>query len=266
MTIQQAVRRGFPQYLAVVSAILVWWTIARFELVGRTLIASPMEVLGVLSGASGEDSVVWSHALHTLNRALQGWFIALLAGSFIALCIGRVRALYLGAEPLVEFVRSVPPVLIFPLLLVAFSHGIESYVWTIALGCAPVMVLVVARRLQELSEDKMELLKLYRVGPTIRWVVMGMEIMPGLFLGSRFMLSIAIVISVVTEMIVAPNSPWALGALAQDALMSFNTPQYFAAVLIIGGFGYLSNAGLRLAEGRLARMVGTEQRSASEAM
>jgi NitT/TauT family transport system permease protein len=245
--------------LAIGIAILVWWAVAHYELVEKTLVASPVEVLKVLSGASGKDSQVWLHAIHTFKRALQGWAIAVFLGTFIGMLIGRTRALFFGSEPIIEFIRSVPPVIIFPLLLVVFNSGIESYVWTIALGCTPFMVLAVARRLQEISVEKMELLKLYKVAPTLRGIVMGMEIIPGLFLGSRLTLSIAIVISVVTEMVIAPRSQWALGEMAQFAMMASNTPKYFAAVLIIGGFGYLSNAGLRLVEERIGSSVGARQ-------
>jgi len=260
MTILRKIGHRFPQYLAIGIVILVWWAVAHYKLVNKSVVAPPIEVLKVLGGASEKDSEVWLHAIHTFKRALQGWAIAVFLGTFIGLFIGRARALFFGSEPLIEFVRSVPPVIIFPLLLVVFHSGIWSYVWTIALGCTPFMVLTVARRLQEISVEKMELLKLYQVAPTLRGVVMGMEIIPGLLLGSRLMLSIAIVISVVTEMITAPmTSPWALGEQAKLALMDFNTPKYFATVLIIGGFGYLSNAGLRLVEGRIGSSVGARQ-------
>ncbi len=249
LDILQRMWSRFPQIFAIAIAVLIWWAVARFELVGRTLVASPLEVWQVLVGGPDETSPVWFHALHTFKRAIQGWTIALLIGTILGLLIGRARILFIGGEPLIEFVRSVPPVIIFPLLLVVFNYDTSAYVWTIVLGCTPVMILAVARRLQQISEAKIELLKLYNVGWPIRWIVMSMEIMPGLFFGSRVMLSIAIVISVVTEMVIAPRAQWALGKLVMEASMAFQTADYFAALLIIGVFGYVSNSGLRLLEG-----------------
>ena len=109
-------------------------------------------------------------------------------------------------------------------------------------------------------DEKIELFGVYRVRRPLRWAAMGIEILPGVFLGARVMLSIAIVISVVTEMITAPTSPWALGALARDSLMAFNTARYFAAMLIIGICGYVSNLLMRLVESWLGGMkVGLEE-------
>lgn len=245
------VSKRLPQMVGIGSVIVSWWGVTHFNLVGSTLMATPHEVLEVLTQSSSEGKEVWRHALHTFKRAVQGWFLALVVGTVVGLVVGSWHKLFIGSEPLVEFFRSVPPVILFPLLLVAFNYEVGSYVWTIAVGCLPVMVLAVGRRLQEIPQAKVEFLEIYEVGPLARITVMIMETVPGIFFGARIMLSIAIVIAVVTEMVVAPNTPWALGAFAEDALMAFQTPNYFASVLLIGGFGYVSNLGLRLIEGRI---------------
>ena len=78
-----------------------------------------------------------------------------------------------------------------------------------------------------------------------------MEILPSIFLSARLSYSFALIIAVVTEMVFTPRDGWALGALARDSEINFDTPMFYACVLIIGGYGYLINLLFKLIEQKL---------------
>jgi ABC-type nitrate/sulfonate/bicarbonate transport system permease component len=177
--------------------------------------------------------------------------VALALGIVCGVIIGSIFVIFIGSEPVVEFARSIPPVMAFPLFLVAFNYEESAYIWSIVFGCFPIMILAVSRGVSGISTEKLELLTVYRVRALVRWFTMSMEILPSVFLGARLTLTLALVIAVVTEMVFSPRSGWALGALARDSEIDFDTPTFYACVLIIGAFGFIANVALRKVEQRL---------------
>ncbi len=234
--------------------VLCFWSAAsRWGLVGKTLLASPAEVWHVLLQSASlpvadERQNVYIHAFYTFGRALEAWCIVLAAGIALGLATGSLYVLFIGAEPLMEFARSIPPVLALPLFLVAFNYGERAYIWTIVFGCLPVMILAVAQGVEQISREKLEILAAYRVARLVRAFAVVMEILPSVFLGARLTLTMSLIIAVVTEMVFTPRNGWALGALARDSEISFDTPRFYSCVLVVALFGYLANVGIRKIE------------------
>lgn len=242
-----------------------WVALTHLGLVGPTLLPRPEEVLGVLAGAlrpgSDDASSLLAHARGTATRALAGWILAVLAGAALGVVLGLRRRLHRGSEPLLELARAVPPVLIFPLLLVTFSFGDPAYVGTIVYGCLPVMILTVAREVGRAPRASAEILVVFGASRLRRGLAAALEVVPACFLGARITLSMSLVIAIVTEMVFAPRSGLALGALAKHAEISFDTPRFWAAVVLVGGFGFGANAGLRALGRRLGVHDGDRPRA-----
>ncbi len=231
----------------------LWEAVSCWHLIGRTLLASPREVWEVLARSALSSNLddgqnVYIHAFYTFRRALSGWGLTVAGGIALGLMVGSVDSLYVGTEPIVEFARVIPPVLAFPLLLVAFNYGEPAYTWTIVFGCLPVMTFAVARGIRSISREKLELLAAYKVPGSVRAFSVVMETLPSVFLGARLTLTMALIIAVVTEMVFTPRNGWALGAIARDSEISFNTPVFYACVVVVGLFGYLANIGIRKIE------------------
>jgi len=110
------------------------------------------------------------------------------------------------------------------------------------------MFLTVAKGTRTISKDKINLLKIYNISRLTKFFIYFMEILPSIFLGARVSLSISIVIAVVSEMVFTPKSGFAIGALARDAEINFNTPLFYTSVLTIGIIGYIINVVLRSIE------------------
>lgn len=229
----------------------LWALAARSGWVGRTLLASPAEVLAALAPGGTGAPRVWVHAWATLGRALPGWALALAVGVPLGVAVGALRRWLLGADGLVEFLRAVPPILVFPLFLVAFDYGDGAYVSTIAFGCAPVVVVTVARAVEGIARAPFEVLQVSAAGRPVRALAWALALLPAAVLSARLALGLALVVSVVTEMVFTPRSGVALGALAKDAQMSFATPVLYAAIVVVGAFGFAANRALRALEHRL---------------
>lgn len=244
-----------PGILGTSGCFLLWIVVTHWRLIGPTLIASPMEVIHVIadsaSGRLSRGENVFIQASATIARILVGWSLSLLAGIIVGAILGLVATAYRMVEPVIEFFRSIPPIMVFPLFLVTFNFGEEAYVSTIAFGCIPLVALTVARGFQQMSSVRLEILKVFRVSTKVRLLAELMEILPSCVLAARLAFSISIIVAVVSEMVFTPRNGMALGTLAKEAEIAFQTPVLIAAVLIIGLFGYAGNIGIRKLEERL---------------
>lgn len=247
--------RGHPYVLTVPFVLAIWFLATQYGWVGASLLAKPSEVGHVLMNAfvgnTSKGQNVFLYAVATIQRALTGWGVSVGIGIVGGLIFGSSVIFYKGFEPILEFARSVPPIMVFPVFLVGFNYGEAAYIWTIVYGCFPIVLLTVARGAQRISNKKLEILRVYSVKPIIRAFAVVMEILPSCFLGARLALSVSLVIAVVTEMVFSPRSGVALGALAKDAEISFETPLFYAALVVIGAFGYLANVLIQKLEDRL---------------
>lgn len=246
---------GRRRLLGALLGLALWAACTRSGQVGRTLLASPEEVFTTLWRALDPLAPlgrrVFAHAGETLRRALAGWLVALSLGVSGGVVVGALRRRLLGADALVEFARAIPPILVFPLFLVAFDYNDGAYVSTIAFGACPVVVTTVARGVEGVARAPFEALKVFDAGPAVRAAAAVLEVLPSCVLGARLALSLSLVVAVVTEMVFTPRSGIALGSLAKDAQMSFDTPVLYAAIAVIGATGFVADRALRAAERRL---------------
>tara|TARA_R110002072_G_scaffold7503_2_gene40947 strand:+ start:741060 stop:741830 length:771 start_codon:yes stop_codon:yes gene_type:complete len=239
--------------------IILWYLASTFNWIDNTLLASPNETLEVIRNSFDSDipisQMLFLHAWETISIATKGWGLALLFGTLIGLLFGFFQYLMRSFEVVVEFIRAIPPVLAFPLMLVSFNYEHPAYIWTIVFGCLPIMILTVSKGVQHISEQSIEVLKVYGVSPLKIAMAKGIEMLPSIFLGARVTFSFALIIAVVTEMIITPKSGLALGALARDAEINFETPVFYAILIFLGIFGFITNILLK----RLEKLFGVKQ-------
>jgi len=119
---------------------------------------------------------------------------------------------------------------------------------TIVFGTVPVMALTVARGTQALDVGRIRLLKIFGARRLVVGIALVLDALPAYFLGARLAFAIALVISVVSEMVFRPGSGLAIGALSKDYQMNFETPRIYACVILVGLVGYVGNLLLRLLE------------------
>jgi len=231
---------------------MIWSLSVYFELLGLTLLAPPSEVFHsiilALSDNAQKGEKVFEHLIFTLDRTFQGWLLASFIGVIVGLVVSINRKIELTFEPIFEFFRSIPPILAFPLFLVAFNYRNDAYIWTIFFGSLPIMILTITKNIKLISKEKIQILKIYKTDNFIYFSSMAMEILPSILLGLRLTFSISLIIAIVTEMVMTPQNGWALGALARDAEMNFDTPLFYASVIAIGTVGFIINVLLKYLE------------------
>lgn len=254
-------KKKFSGLLGILSVILLWVLASHFNWLGKTLLASPGEVfMNIKRGFNRntpDSGRFYIHAWHTITLSFDGWIISLLLGTCLGLLLGTLKNLYKSFDIVFEFMRAIPPIFAFPLMLVAFNFNNEAYTWTIVFGCLPVMILTVAHGVQLISDDALQILRINKVSTTTRALAAGIEVMPSIFLAARLTFSIALIITVVSEMVSTPKSGFGIGAFARDSEINFDAPTFYTCVITIGLYGYLMNFLLK----KIGMIFGTEQKN-----
>jgi ABC-type nitrate/sulfonate/bicarbonate transport system permease component len=227
--------------LTLAGAIGAWWAVAQIHVAGRPLLATPGATLGALSRAAptlGRDLAA--------TAALAG--VGLAAGVAAGLVIGALAAVLVRRAPVIEglldFARSVPPVVILPVCLLALGYNQLARLATVAFGCVWTVSLALMTAASSPRSARREMLELAGATPlralawTQPWESLGV-----LVVGLRTSASTAVVVAVVTEMIA--GSERGLGGRVIAAQIAGDTEGLTLDVLSAGALGYLVNLGLR---------------------
>jgi ABC-type nitrate/sulfonate/bicarbonate transport system permease component len=185
----------------------------------------------------------------SLSRMLGGWSIAVILGVLLGVAIGRSRVLGDFIEPIVHFVRAIPPPALIPVFLILFGFGTEMRVTLIAFAVIwPVLLNTIdgVRSVESLHLDTGRVFEFDR-----RKVFFGIVLpsaAPKIFAGMRVSLSVAIIIMVISEMV---GEPGGIGYVILGAQRTYRMADMWAGILLLGMLGYVLNALLALVESRV---------------
>lgn len=187
----------------------------------------------------------------SLTRMLGGWSIAVILGVLLGVAIGRSRTLGDFVEPIVHFVRAIPPPALIPIFLILLGFGTEMRVSLIVFAAIwPVLLNTIdgVRSVETLHLDTGRVFEFDR-----RKVFFGIVLpsaAPKIFAGMRVSLSVAIIIMVISEMV---GQPGGIGNLILGAQRTYRMADMWAGILLLGMLGYVLNALLALVESRVTR-------------
>jgi ABC-type nitrate/sulfonate/bicarbonate transport system permease component len=218
------------------------------EAMNPVLLPTPGEVVAVTVAAL-RDGTLLRNLLTSLARVVQGFGIAAVAaltlGTLAALC----APLRLMLEPVIEFVRPIPPLAFLPMFLVWFGLGEPSKVAFIAYTTFFPMFVGVAAGV--LRVDVMLLRAAASLGATradlVRRVVLPAAL-PGIVVALRLGFGLALFVIVGAEFIGADAG---LGNLIMEGRTYFNPPVIVMGALVLGFLGSLVNALLLTVERRV---------------
>lgn len=163
-TVALAVLRAlFP----IVLFLAVWWTVAELGIWEELFVPKPISVWdrfvdsvtshptpsgNVRNGI--QDAFLWQHLWASVKRILLGVAWAILVGVPLGLLIGTVRWAALILEPYLDFVRSLPPLAYFGLLIIWFGIEDTSKVWLLFLAAVAPIAVSVATGARSVKRDQ----------------------------------------------------------------------------------------------------------------
>lgn len=232
---------------APLGLLLVAWGAASATAWGRARsIATPLAVAratvaDVLDGSLPLDLAA------TAARALLGATAAVALGGAVGVSLGARPSTLRAAEPALDLVRSVPPILVYPLLLLALGYSELSRAAAITFGAFGAVAVPVAEALARMPVERRDAARLAGLrGVALARGLLLPEATPALVTGARLALSQGLVVAVVTEMLITPAH--GLGARALAALQEYRPERLWQVMLAAGALSAAFTAGARAIE------------------
>ncbi len=228
--------------------VMLWQFAADHKLVNPIFLPGPDRAWNALvrGFATGDLGV---KLMATVERMFWGWLIASLIGIVLGAAIGaspRLRA-YLG--PMLEFLRPLPASATIPVAIALLGLSDGMVLAVIAFGAMWPVLLATMHGFSAVEP------RLYEVGRALglsRAAIIGKIALPSaspdILAGMRLGLTVALILSVVCEMIAGRDG---LGNWILLAARSFRAPDLYAGVILLGLLGYVTAIGIGYVESRL---------------
>ncbi|MFE6407315.1 ABC transporter permease [Streptomyces sp. NPDC057837] len=187
--------------------------------------------------------------LPSLLRLTAGYGVAAVVGVALGTLVGSRRRVRAVCEPVLEFLRAVPPPVLVPVIMLFAGIGDTMKIAVIASGCVWPVLLNTAEGVRAVDPVLAETARSYGItGLTRLREVVLRAASPQIFAGLRQALSIGIILMVISEMFAASNG---LGFTIVQFQRGFALPDMWTGILLLGLLGFLLSLLFRLAERRV---------------
>lgn len=234
-------------FVLIAALLLVWeWSARSWVSSSNWPPVSTIVRAGIASLASGE----LPHALlSSLSRMLTGYGIGTALGITLGLAMAASRWLRAALEPLIELLRPIPiPAIVPPLILIL---GIDDAmkVFVVAFSVFfPVLLNTIAgvRSVDPISHDVARTFQIGRLA-AVRLVVLPGSL-PYILVGMRVSLALALIVTVVAEMIAGSEG---IGYYLTTMQYAMRGGEMYASIFVLAATGYLLNRSILAVEHRL---------------
>ena len=219
--------------------LALWEALAASRLINPMFLPTPLETFIEGTRLLMEKKILID-LLCSLSRILTGVFLAALVGIPLGILVGYFGKFYGYVEAALDFFRSIPPILVFPLALLVFGTGEESRIAVIFFGCVLTLILNVSMGVMNSNTIRVKVARLMGAGwHQILLKVVLFDALPQIFIGIRVALSMGIIVGVVTEMLVGTRH--GLGSRVVYAQTAYATPEMYFTLILVGLVGFFIN-------------------------
>ena len=194
---------------------------------------------------------VQSDVVPSLTRLALGYGIACAVAVTVGLALGLSRPLRRATDPIVQFLRAIPPPALLPFGILVLGVGNSMKIFIIAFVCLWPVLLNTIDGVAGVDPTLRETARVYDIGPVDRVLRVTLPAAaPQIFAGMRTALSLALILMVISEMVASTNG---IGYFVLQAQRSFAIPEMWSGILLLGILGYVLNALFLLVERRVLR-------------
>ncbi|MBB4040189.1 sulfonate transport system permease protein [Microvirga flocculans] len=238
--------RGATSFLFIVAA---WWLVAASGFVSPFLLPPPSTVLATGIETLLDGSLL-HHTLVSVRRLVVGYGLAVLLALPLAFLLSASSSLRSILEPMLEFLRQLPPLALMPLLILWLGIGEAQKAGIIILACFFPIFLGVVGGIAQCDP------KLVEVGRScglthqevLRRVVLPASL-PSIVIGLRIALGYGWRALVGAELVASSAG---LGYMIVDGENLARTDIVLVGIVVIGCLGVLADLGIRALIARTA--------------
>ena len=250
MSAQFLSRDNLVPIASLVGALVVWEVgIGYLELVPAYLMPPPTEIVGALVALLGTESFQ-GHIRATFWRTILASVIAAVPGIILGLAMGWSRTIKALFFPLVSATYPLPKVALLPLFMLVFGIGDRAFILTTGIAATFLVMFNSMRGVADIGSLYFEVAQDNQVDSAYTYFreVLLPGALPMIFTGLRLTLNTALLVMIAVEFVAARQG---LGSYIWTTWSTLQTPQMYAAVLVVSFAGILITYGLAWAADRL---------------
>jgi nitrate/nitrite transport system permease protein len=242
-----ALRLALPYILCIGTFLVVWQVLS--GLLGATRLPGPVNVIintwdpyisqPFFDDGGTSKGLGWQ-ILISLQRVAMGYGLAAIVGIAIGGLLGLNRFVGKGFDPVVQVLRTVPPLAWFPISLMVFQDANTSAVFVIFITAIWPIIINTAVGIKEIPQDYTNVARVLRLSKPayIRSIVIPATV-PYVFTGLRIAVGLAWLAIVAAEMLKADGG---IGYFIWDAYNAggdSSSSQIILAIVYVGVVGLL---------------------------
>lgn len=247
-----------PLPVAVISAITIgviiaaWGLASAYALVSPVFLPSPRQVVLALYNlvvTGFVDATLAEHVGASLYRIFGALIASILIGIPAGIAIGTSRLGRGILDPIVEFLRPLPPLAYLPLIIIWVGIGEASKITVIALSMLPSIILSTSAGVRGVSKDHVNAARSFGASrrQVLREVVLPSAV-PSILTGVRIALGAGWTTLVAAELVAATSG---IGFMIQSAAQFLVTDIVIAGIVVIALIAILLEYVARQIERRL---------------
>ncbi len=247
-----------PLPIAVISTLTIgviiglWALASAYALVSPVFLPSPRQVVVALYNlvvTGFVDATLAEHVGASLYRIFGALIASILIGIPAGLAIGTSRVGRGILDPIVEFLRPLPPLAYLPLVIIWVGIGEASKITVIALSMLPSIILSTSAGVRAVSKDHVNAARSLGASKAqvLREVVLPSAV-PSILTGIRIALGAGWTTLVAAELVAATSG---IGFMIQSAAQFLVTDIVIAGIIVIALIAIVLEYVARLIERRL---------------
>ncbi len=251
-------RAARPLPIAVISTLTIgviiglWALASTYALVSPVFLPSPRQVVIALYNlvvTGFVDATLAEHVGASLYRIFGALIASILIGIPAGLAIGTSRVGRGILDPIVEFLRPLPPLAYLPLVIIWVGIGEASKITVIALSMLPSIILSTSAGVRAVSKDHVNAARSLGASKAqvLREVVLPSAV-PSILTGIRIALGAGWTTLVAAELVAATSG---IGFMIQSAAQFLVTDIVIAGIIVIALIAIVLEYVARLIERRL---------------
>ncbi|MEQ8480718.1 MAG: ABC transporter permease subunit [Hoeflea sp.] len=202
--------------------------------------------LGEIATEGYKNFSLWEHLGYSLGRVIAGFLLGSIIGIPLGYAMGLSNWFRGWFDPIVEFMRPVPPLALIPLIIIWFGIGEEGKV--ILLFLAALWIMTIAARAGVSGVRISKVHAAYSLGAS-KWQILRHVIVPNslpeIFTGARVAMGVCWGTVVAAELVAADRGA---GMMIVNASKFQLTDIVILGIILIGIIGYGIDILMRMAE------------------
>ena len=236
------------QASVIAICVIAWWVVSNRA--AADSVPSPLATLHALVDAVATGAF-WVALWETFKTFLIGIFICTLVGVPVGLAVGTSRVATQSTRLCFDFLRTIPPVAILPLVLLLYGPTSTMVLVMVVSGAIWPILIQSVYAAHQTEPQLNDMARAFQIGGRQRITRIFLPgVLPFVLTGLRVGTTICLLLTITGELLGgAPG----IGTEIIQAQVNLNNPQMYAYVVVAALLGLFVNAGFWAAQRRVLR-------------